>query len=248
MRVRLPLGRGLYFVVAFLVFALALLPLRLAADWLQLGASGVAARDAAGSVWGGALRGAQYRDTPLGDLAAELQALPLLAGRARIEVDRNAGGTLGTPPAAPDRLQAAVTVSRNSYGISDATLRVPTGSAFAPLPVTAIDLAEVSARFVRGECVAAEGAVTIETSGIMAGLPLPTSMTGNARCDGGALLLPLAGATGVERLDLRFLSGSRYRATLSVRPTDPVLGQRLAAAGFVAASGVYSFSREGRVD
>lgn len=247
MRVRLPLGRGVLFLVAFLLSALALLPLRLAADWLRLDATGVAARDAVGSVWGGAVHGAQFRDTPLGDLAATLRALPLLAGRARIELARNDPGVLGTQPARPDRLQAAVTVSRNSYGIDDATLRLPLTREFAPLPVTALDLSQVSARYVRGQCVSAQGAVTIETSGSMGGLPLPTSMTGNARCDGGALLLPLAGSTGVERLDLRFPGGNRYRATLSVRPTDPVLGQRLATAGFAANGGEYSLNVDGRL-
>ena len=246
MRIRLPLGRGLFFLVAFLLSALALLPLRLVADWLRLGSTGVAARDAAGSVWGGALHGTQYRHTQLGDLAAGLRALPLLAGRARIELDRGEGILDGQPADRPDRLRAAVTVSRNSYGLSDATARLPLAQEFAPLPITAIDLAGVSARFVRGQCASAEGAVTVETSGNIAGLPLPTTMTGNARCDGGALLLPLAGATGAEQLALRFLGGNRYRATLSVRPTDPVIGQRLAAAGFVNAAGVYSLGIDGR--
>ena len=246
MRIRLPLGREVYFLVAFLLSAFALLPLRLAADWLRLGSMGVAARDAVGSVWGGAFRGAQYRETQLGDLSASLRALPLLAGRARIELDRRTR-VLSDQPNRSDGLKAAVTVSRNSYGLSDATLRLALGPEFAPLPVTALDLSGVSARFVRGQCASAEGAVTIETSGAVAGLPLPTSMTGNARCDGAALLLPLAGATGAERLALRFTSDDRYRATLSVQPTDPVTSQRRAAARFAAAGGIYSLELEGRL-
>ena len=247
MRVRLPLGRRLFFLCAFLFALVALLPLRLAADWLRLGDTGVAAREAVGSVWGGALHGAQYRDAQLGDLLAGLDALPLLAGRARVEFERNRD-VLARAAEAPDRLQAAVTVSRNSYALSDATARLALGAEWAPLPITAIDLSDVSARFVAGECASAEGVVTVETPGAILGLPLPTSMTGNARCEGGALLLPLAGAGGGERLDLRLSGGDRYRATLSLRATDPALQQRLAAAGFVAAGGVYSLSIEGRLN
>ena len=251
MRVRLPLGRGLFFLCAFLFSAVALLPLRLTADWLRLGDTGVAAREAVGSVWGGALHGAQYRDAQLGDLLAGLDALPLLAGRARIELERNRDLLARTAPirtgGAPDQLKAALTVSRNSYALSDATARLALGPEWAPLPITAIDLSDVSARFVGGECASAEGAVTVETPGSILGLPIPASMTGNARCDGGALLLPLAGASGAERLDLRLPGGDRYRATLSLRATDPTLQQRLAAAGFLAAGGVYSLSIEGRL-
>ncbi|HZF43912.1 MAG TPA: type II secretion system protein N [Sphingomonadaceae bacterium] len=246
MRVRLPLGRGLFFLCAFLFAGVALLPLRLAADWLRLGDTGVAAREAVGSVWAGALHGAQFRDAQLGDLLAGLDALPLLVGRARIEMERNRD-VLARAAATPDRFEAAVTVSRNSFALSDATARLALGAQWAPLPITAIDLSDVSARFVGGQCAAAEGAVTVETSGRILGLAIPTSMTGNARCDGGALLLPLAGAGGAERLDLRLPGGDRYRATLSIQAADPALQQRLAAAGFVAAGGVYSLSIEGRL-
>lgn len=247
MRVRLPLGRWLFFLCAFLFALLALLPLRLTADWLRLGDTGVAAREAVGSVWAGALHGAQYREAQLGDLLAGLDALPLLAGRARIELERNRDVLARAAPA-PDRLKAAVTVSRNSYALSDATARLALGPEWAPLPITALDLSDVSARFVGGECASAEGVVTVETTGNIAGLPIPTSMTGNARCDGNALLLPLAGASGTEQLSLRFPGGDRYRATLTVRPTDPLLQQRLAAAGFVAAGGAYSLSIDGRLE
>lgn len=245
MRIRLPLGRALFFLCALLFALVALLPLRLAADWLRLSDAGVAARDAVGSIWAGALHGTQYREVQLGDLVTELNAPPLLLGRARIELRRGDG--VLDQSARPDRFQGAVTVSRNSYAVGDVTARIALGPELARLPVTAIDLSDVSARYVGDQCASAEGAVTIETSGNIAGLPLPATMTGNARCDGGALLLPLAGASGLERLALRLPGGDRYRATLSVRPTDPLLQQRLAAAGFAAAGGVYSLSIDGRL-
>lgn len=246
MRIRLPLGRGLFFLCAFLFSLLALLPLRLASDWLNLGSNGIAARDAVGSVWGGALHQAQYRDTQLGDLVAGLKALPLAAGRARIQLGRN-DGALASPAQRDDRFEGAVTVTRNSYTVGNVTARLPVATQFAPLPITALDLSDVSVRFVSGQCAAAEGAVTVTTSGSISGLPIPTTLTGTARCDGGALLLALAGASGVDQLGLRFTGGDAYRATLSVRPTDPLLQQRLAASGFTVANGVYSFNVDGRL-
>jgi hypothetical protein len=45
MRVRLPLGRTLFFVCAFLFALIALFPLRLALDWLSLDERGFAARE-----------------------------------------------------------------------------------------------------------------------------------------------------------------------------------------------------------
>lgn len=242
MRVRLPLGRGLFFLCVFLFALLALLPLRLAADWLGLGATGIAAREGVGSVWAGALHGTQYRDVQLGDLVTRLRALPLVAGRAHLDLRRG-----DAVSGQPDRMEGAISVSRNSYGVGDVTARLPLSTQFAPLPITGIDLSGVSTRFAAGQCASAQGAVTVETSGSILGLPLPTTLTGNARCEGGALLLPLAGASGLERLDLRFTGADRYRATLSVRPADPALQLRLANAGFTAAGGVYSLSIEGRL-
>lgn len=247
MRIRLPLGRGLFFPVAFLLALVALLPLRLAADWFGVGRTGVAARDAVGSVWGGVFHQAQFRDTQLGDLLASLKAFPLLAGRARVELGRN-GGLVGAADNRADRFEGAVIVSRNSTAIGDVTARVPLAAQFGPLPITAIDLSDVSARYVSGQCVSAEGVVTIETSGSISGIAIPTTMTGPARCDGGALLLSLAGGSGLDQLALRFPGGGRYRATLSVRPTDPTLQLGLAASGFVAANGVYSLSIDGRLE
>jgi len=245
MRLQLPLGRKLFVAVTFLLALIALLPLRLAMEWLALGRQGIVAREAVGSVWAGVLHQAQYRDTQLGDLVAELGALPLLAGRARIELGRN-NRLLDGPGGRSDRFEGAVSVSRHSYAVGDVTARLPLGTQFAPLPITAIDLSDVSARFVDGLCAAAEGLVTIETSGNVAGLALPTTMSGNARCDQGALLLPLASGSGMEQLALHLTGGDRYRATLSIRPTDPTLQQRLALAGFVGSGGVYSLRVEGR--
>ena len=59
MSFRLPFGRGAFFVAAFAFALVALFPLRLAIRWLGLDERGLAAREAEGSVWLGALKEAQ---------------------------------------------------------------------------------------------------------------------------------------------------------------------------------------------
>jgi general secretion pathway protein N len=223
MRIRLPLGRSLFFVCALLFALLALLPLRLAADWLGLGERGFAAREARGSVWQGAFSEAQFGSIALGDLRAGLATLPLLAGRARVGLSRDEEA---------DRFEGAATVSRHGFGIDDMTARLSVGLAFAPLPIASLDLTEVSARFADGTCASAEGLVKASVARDVAGLSLPGGLSGNARCDDGALMLPLVSQSGSEAINLRLFQDGRYSAELAVRPIDDAMRDRLIASGF----------------
>jgi general secretion pathway protein N len=225
MRVRLPLARSLFFVSAWLFALFALLPLRLALGWLDLDRRGFAARESQGSLWFGAVGEARWGEVELGDLAARLRALPLLLGRARLDLKRSGGG-------AP--LEGAIIVSRHGFGIEDASGRLPV-SMSGPLPLATLDLDDFSVGFDGGLCRRAEGKVKAGLGGEIAGVPLPASLAGDVRCDGGLLLLPLSGPSGMERLDLRLGEDGRYRAELLIRPGDPVLRERLSASGFAPA-------------
>jgi general secretion pathway protein N len=225
-RVRLPLGRGLFFLCAFLVALIAMLPLRLALDWLALDATGFSARRASGSLWRGALREVRVGAAPIGDLRARLDPLPLLAGRARVRFDRLQGSDAAPP------LQGSVSVSRHSLGADNVTANLPLGTAFAPLPITSLDLGDVSVRFRDGLCDHADGLVKAQVAGDVGGISLPGGLTGNARCEGGALMLPLASPGGAEMLSLAIQEGGRYRAELLVRPGDVAARTRLLATGF----------------
>jgi general secretion pathway protein N len=236
MRVRLPLGRSLFFVCAFLFALIALFPLRLALDWLALDERGFAAREAKGSIWFGGLSEAQFGTVALGDLTAELRTLPLLIGRARVELRREEG---------PERFQAGASVTRHGFGIEDMTGRLDIGSAFAPLPIASLDVTDVSARFVDGQCAAAEGNVRAGVAGEVAGFALPGGLSGNARCDEGALLLPLVSQTGMEALNLRLFESGRYEVELAVRPLDDTMRDRLIGAGFLLSSNGYVLRSSG---
>ena len=236
MRVNLPWGRAALLGAMLLAALVLTFPLRLAAGWFGLDAFGVSAREVRGSVWSGRLGEARLASLPIGDVGARLNLLPLLAGRARIDLSRDGES--------PDRLEGAISVSRNGGGIDDATARVALGPLLAPLPLLAMDLSDVSVHFKDGLCEKAEGRVRAEIDGAAMGLSLPGGLSGNARCDGGALLLPLVSQSGMEAVSLRLISGSRYQAEVSVRPGEAG-PERLLASGFSLKGDSYVMSLGG---
>jgi len=234
MRVRLPLKRTVFFLAVFAFSLVALVPLRVAVGWF--GVSGLAAREATGSIWLGMLREAQLGPVPLGDVRARLNLLPLLLGRARLSLAHDA----------PDgHFEGALSVSRHSFGVEDMNGQFRTGVLFAPVPITAFDLDGVTVHFDNGQCESAEGRVRATASGELAGLPVPAGLAGNLRCAEGALLLPLASQSGTGQVNLAIRADGSYRLDLVLRQSDPTLVPRLAAAGFQPSSEGYSRRIEG---
>jgi general secretion pathway protein N len=227
----------LFFILAFLFCIIALLPLRLALGWLGLDARGLAAREAIGSVWQGSVREAELGPVPIGDVSARLNMLPLLIGRARIDVRR---------PGESDPLKGAVVATRHGFGLDDAEGSFDTASAFAPLPLQGLDLGDVTVHFASGTCRDANGLVRARLGSVQGLAAFPSGFSGNARCEGGALLLPLVSQSGRERLVIRLFEDGRYRLELTLPPADPTTSERLAAAGFLQSGSNLVFRTEGR--
>jgi len=236
MRGRLTFGRSLFFIGALALALIALLPLRAAIGWFDLDGRGLAAREASGSLWSGTLEEARFGAVPLGDLHARLNLLPLFLGRARLSLSRDD---------ADGRFDGAISVSRHGFGVDDLTGRLRLGGLFAPLPVATLDLQDVTAHFADGRCERAEGAVHAGLSGDLAGMLLPSGLSGTARCADGALQVALASQTGMERIDLAIEAGGRWRADLRVRPADAAAQASLAAAGFAPSPNGYVRRIEG---
>lgn len=231
MRITLRTGRTALFLAMLSVALVVFLPLRLVLGWAGVAEQGLTARSVGGTFWEGTIREGRFGDVTLGDLDAGIAPLPLLLGRARIGLrSRGGGGIDGT-----------VVVSRHSAGVDGANASIPVGGALAPLPITALDLSEVSVRFVDGACDRAEGRVRATLNG--AGLP--TALAGPARCDGEALLLPMTGGPG-EGANLRVWQDGRYRAELTVPAGDPANTPRLQASGFVQDGAGWRLAIEGR--
>lgn len=233
-RIRLRTGPVALFGAALVIALLIFLPMRLVLGIVGLGQQGFSARTVEGSVWDGRLNEARFGTLPLGSLDASLSPFALLLGRARVSVHGD-----------PGLIDGAITLSRHGQGIDGMTATLPTGGAFAPLPVSQLSLEAVTVHFTDGLCDSAEGRVRARLIGEAAGIALPAEVSGNARCDGGALLLPLASQSGNEAIDLRITGNGRYTAALRIVPADPAAGERLTAAGFVAGQGGYRLSVEG---
>jgi general secretion pathway protein N len=206
MRLRKRWWRQIFFLCALLFSLAALLPLRFALGWLGYSDKGLAAREATGSVWLGALTEARFGTVALGDVGTRLRVLPLLIGRARLDLEQ-----------ADDGLRAGVTVSRHGFGIDGATGRIES-DALADLPPPTLDLSDVSVGFEDSMCVHAEGLVKASFAGELVGVPLTAGFSGEARCDGSAVLLPLVGQSGGDRLDVRLFADGRYRIDAALRP------------------------------
>ena len=211
-------------VAAFAVALVALLPMRLALDAFGFASRGLSARAVTGSLWLGALQEAQVGPVPLGDLRARLNFWPLFLGRARLSL---AGADEGT-------FEGALTVTRHSFGFDDVSARLRVGALLSPLAVSTIDFDDVSGGFASGRCTRGEGRVRAAIGGEIAGMRLASGLSGEVRCAGEALLLPLASQSGTERLDIRLLPDGRYQVRLLVRTTDEAVRGRLLAAGFRA--------------
>jgi len=126
----------------------------------------------------------------------------------------------------------ALVMATHSFGLEDMSGQFRTGALFAPVPISALDLDDVSVHFDDGQCESAEGRVRATASGEVAGIPVPTGLAGNVRCAEGALLLPLAGQSNMGQLNLSIRADGSYRIDLIVRSADPILVPRLGAAGF----------------
>lgn len=205
MRIRLRWWRELFFLGALLFSLAALLPLRVALDWLGFADKGLTAAHAEGSIWAGALGEARFGTVDLGNVETRLRFLPLLVGRARLDLEQE-----------DDGLRGGLTLSRHGFGIDDAT-----GSIEAPaldnLPPATLDLSDLSFRFGDGLCAEGGGLVKARFAGEMAGMPLTASLSGQPRCDGQALLLPLASQTSPDRLDVRIFADGRYRVDAAIK-------------------------------
>lgn len=83
-------------------------------------------------------------------------------------------------------------------------------------------------------------------NGDLAGIALTQGLSGTAKCESGALLLPLASQSGTERVALRLWATGRFRAELVVQPADPAAVPKLVLSGFQPGANGYTLAIEGR--
>ncbi len=212
-------GRIVLFAGSLLFFLLAFLPLSLALSLIGTSGQQLSARAATGTVWSGRLAEAAIGPIVIGDVAVALKPLSLLAGQTSIFMQSAVG-------------RGTFTSLKGGFAVDDATARLATVRMFAPIPLDAIDLTDVSVAFLAGRCEKAQGRVRATFAADVAGLSLAQGLSGAIRCESGALVLPLVSQSALERLNLYLQSDGRYRAELFVRSTDPAMAGKLTVAGF----------------
>lgn len=232
-------GPGALFLACFVLALICFIPLRLALGWFGLAEQGMTAREVTGSIWAGRLREARFGQIALGDVSAGISPVYLMTGRVRISLK---GQAIAPAP----QLAGVIGVSRHGFALEGVTASLPVGNVFRPVPVTMLELDNVTARFIGGRCDEANGRVRAAMAGEIGGVAAPASLTGMARCDAGALLLPLTSADGAEGSAIRLWPDGRYRAELTLRPGDPAADARLQASGFVATDRGMQLAIEGR--
>ncbi len=187
----------------------ALLPARFALPAPPLAASAVR-----GSLWQAELADAQAGGLALGNISLGVQPLALLQGRLQWQMAGSVSGSLWR--------------SVTAQGADGLTGRI-TGAALPGLPIRSLDLAGLAlALDGTGSCQSAAGQVTASLGTAIAG---QATLMGSPRCEGAALLLPLASADGRLRLDLTVQPG-RWQARTSISGASPAEMLALTAAGF----------------
>ncbi len=229
----------LMLILLFLLGLILFLPMRVAFGIAGLERLGVSARDMSGTIWSARIDQLMLGEMPMGNVRAGLSPLSLLVGRARFDIERNAG--------LPNDVRGALTVGIGRIGIDDVTGAVPLGRSFAPLPVSSLTMEDVSGYYSGDRCGHAEGRVRAQMATQFPGLNLSQGLSGVATCDGDALLLPLLSQSGMESIRLRIWRSGRYSAQMRIETADPTLKAALMQAGFATAGQAQTLTVEGNL-
>lgn len=215
--------RWLTWLLGILGLALiGLFPLRIALGLSDLERMGFTARQVAGTIWYGRIGSLNLRSQPLGTFEVQLDPLALLIGHVSMRFKRmdDAQGVLD------GRLVAGL-----GRGIKQASGRIAAAEMFAPLPIEALELQDVTVLFRNGRCIEAAGRVTPVMAAPVPGVQF-AGLSGTMQCDGERARVEMASGSGSERVEFYVHSSGRYRGWLSVRTTGPDIGAALAVLGF----------------
>lgn len=203
--------RWLIWTGGLLLLALvALFPLRAALALSDLERMGFAARQVGGTIWYGRIGELHLRSQPLGTFEVRLDPLALLLGTVSMRFDRMDD---------PDGVLEGQLIAGLSRGIEQSSGRISVQQMFAPLPVEAIELDEVTILFRRGHCVRSSGRITPIIASPIPGLRFGSGLTGTLECDGERARAVMTSPSGNEKLEFYVDSQGAYRAWMTVRPT-----------------------------
>lgn len=228
--------RALPVLAAVFVAALvALMPLRIVLGWAG---GALSARYVDGPVWWGRAYDLRLGPVPVGTVDAGLRPLPLLIGRPEIWVERPRG-TREAP------LRARIGGGRDGLRLTDANGSLPLPEGLGQLPASTIGFDQFAVDFAKGQCRSASGSLTVTLAPVSALMPRPLSLSGKARCQDGALIVPMADGGGMAHLLLKVAANGNWTADLALAGLPVEISGPLVDQGFSARPGGIGFRTGG---
>ena len=238
---RIQRGWIIFMLCALLFAALVFMPLRFALANGSVKNAAVSARVAQGNVWDGAITDLRVGALSFGDVNAGLRFLPLLTGTAVYDVNRD------SMPAQPG-FSAVLSKGWDTATIGQVTGSANYQSAGSGLPISAAEFRDFSVVFGSGGCRGASGSVRLLLKpGAIPGVNLDGGLLGNAKCKGGALFLPLASSSALERADVTLKSDGTFSLAITIINPETQTAALLSVAGFQPISGGLKKVMNGRL-
>lgn len=231
------------FAVVLTAALILFLPLRTALGLMGADGMGLTAARVTGTIWSGRLEEAGFGGARLGDVAVGLDPFLLLLGRPQLKMEVQGGAVTG---------RAMLVGGAGGSGLAGAAGTAPLSLAPAGLPIQgAVSVRDLTAVFKAGRCVRASGRVSTDLLQRNAALVGDDGvlLSGEAGCQGGALVVPLQGSsrTAAIVLTLRVEADGRYGLDTRITTSDPALSSRLALAGFVIDGSARRRTDQGRL-
>lgn len=233
--------RSLLAAVAALLVCCALMPLSFALNAALPSNGPVTAKAVSGSIWRGVIADLKIGPLALGRAETTLGILPLFLARGDFRIDR-----------ASDEAQPGFTGILSS-GFGGSALRGASGPVALTmidkrLPLSRAEFQDFSVRFQSGQCREASGRVrlVVKPGELGSFLGTGSGFLGQARCDGGVLLLPLVSGSAMERADIRIDASGDYVIAVQIQNENPQVALLLAGYGFAPVSGGYRLIVKGK--
>lgn len=223
-------------ILTMIAAVIIMFPLRLAFTFAA--PEGVAAQKVTGLLWSGHAQQLQVGSFALGTVKTGVSPLALLTGRIALPFER-----IANDPGGP--LSGKISMGLGGQRIENLNGNVALRAA-GSLPLSGISVSDFSLRLTQDGCYEAQGQVQVIPAVTIPGVDLRNGLSGNAKCENGQLLLPLASASGKEKLTIRIRRNGQYHARLTIPADTPDMAQMLVAAGFAAGEGGFGLELTGR--
>ena len=228
----------LYFllIVAAVLCAIPLIPLRAAVDLLQLRRLGFEASQIDGNLWEGHMYDVHLANIQMGDVATKMSLDDISKGRVKLRLMGSEDATAA--------VKGAFGFGLGGVGLEKFGMTTPVMAGPPPIGAVTLILDGLSVRFPNGECTEGRGEVRAYLSGALRTVGLPNEMSGPATCRDGKLSFDLASPDGRAEEEVTMIDMTRYKVRMFVKPSNAQITEQLQAHGFRSEMDGYAYSEE----